>query len=60
MSRSKVYANNYKLADKVLASVLNQVADHESNAVRHYLNVIADFNTHAAAMDRPSDETVHK
>jgi hypothetical protein len=24
------------------------------------LNEIVDFNTQAAAMDRPSDETVHK
>jgi hypothetical protein len=60
MSRSKVYANNCKLADKALASVLNQVADHESNAVGYYLNEIVNFNTQAAAMDRPSDETVHK
>jgi hypothetical protein len=55
-----IYANNCKLADKALASVLNQVADHESNAARYYLNEIVDFSTQAAAMDRPSDETVHK
>lgn len=59
-SRSKVYANNCKLADKALTSIRDQVADHESNAVRYYLNEIVDFDTQAAAMDRPSDEMVHK
>ncbi|GLA33112.1 hypothetical protein AnigIFM63326_002391 [Aspergillus niger] len=42
------------------ASVRDQVADHESNAVKYYLNEIVDFDTAAAFHRRASNETVQR
>ncbi|GLA67413.1 hypothetical protein AtubIFM54640_010731 [Aspergillus tubingensis] len=42
------------------SSVRDQVADHESNAVKYYLNEIVDFDTAAAFHKRPSNEAVQR
>ncbi|KAE8139909.1 hypothetical protein BDV38DRAFT_269677 [Aspergillus pseudotamarii] len=42
------------------SSVRDQVADHESNAVKYYLNEIVDFDTAAAFHKRPSNEVVQR
>ncbi|KAF7118711.1 hypothetical protein CNMCM5793_008331 [Aspergillus hiratsukae] len=42
------------------ASVRDQVADHESNAVKYYLNEIVDFDTAAAFHRRVSNEIVQR
>ncbi|KAF7139728.1 hypothetical protein CNMCM5793_007618 [Aspergillus hiratsukae] len=42
------------------ASVRDQVADHESNAVKYYLNEMVDFDTAAAFHRRASNETVQR
>ncbi|KAE8386950.1 hypothetical protein BDV23DRAFT_196100 [Aspergillus alliaceus] len=46
--------------NKAPASVRDQVADHESNAVKYYLNEVVDFDTAAAFHQRPSNETVQR
>ncbi|EGC45023.1 conserved hypothetical protein [Histoplasma capsulatum var. duboisii H88] len=46
------------LKDKAPSSVRDQVADHESNAVRYYLDTIIRFDLEAAAMGLPSNEVV--
>ncbi|BCR96735.1 uncharacterized protein AKAW2_30054A [Aspergillus luchuensis] len=42
------------------SSVRDQVADHESNAVKYYLNEVVDFDTAAAFHKRPSNEIVQR
>ncbi|KAI2868214.1 hypothetical protein CBS76997_9684 [Aspergillus niger] len=42
------------------SSIRDQVADHESNAVKYYLNEIVDFDTAAAFHKRPSNEVVQR
>ncbi|KAK6810583.1 hypothetical protein RU639_013666 [Aspergillus parasiticus] len=42
------------------ASVRDQIADHESNAVKYYLNELVDFDTAAAFYERPSNEAVQR
>ncbi|KAL2801601.1 hypothetical protein BJX63DRAFT_438656 [Aspergillus granulosus] len=42
------------------ASVRDQVADHESNAVKYYLNEKVDFDTAAAFHRRASNEVVQR
>ncbi|ODM15441.1 hypothetical protein SI65_09044 [Aspergillus cristatus] len=42
------------------SSVRDQVADHESNAVKYYLNEVVDFDTAAAFHKRPSNEIMQK
>ncbi|KAH2953360.1 hypothetical protein KXW43_006711, partial [Aspergillus fumigatus] len=42
------------------ASVRDQVADHESNAVKYYLSEIVDFDTAAAFHRRVSNEVVQR
>jgi hypothetical protein len=46
--------------DRAPALVRDQVADHESNAVKYYLNEMVDFDTAAAFHQRPSNETVQR
>ncbi|KAI3036519.1 hypothetical protein CBS76997_9961 [Aspergillus niger] len=46
--------------DSAPSSIRDQVADHESNAVRYYLNEIIDFDTAAAFHKRPSNEVVQR
>lgn len=46
--------------DRAPASVRDQVADHESNAVKYYLNEIVDFDTAAAFHRRVSNEIVQR
>lgn len=46
--------------DKAPSSVRDQIFDHQSNAVRYYLDREIRFNTQAAFLDRPSDEVVQK
>lgn len=46
--------------DNAPSSVRDQVADHESNAVKYYLNEIVDFDTAAAFHKRPSNEVVQR
>ncbi|THC87241.1 hypothetical protein EYZ11_013313 [Aspergillus tanneri] len=46
--------------DKAPASVRDQVADHESNAVKYYLNEVVNFDTAAAFHQRPSNEAVQR
>ncbi|KAL9625315.1 MAG: hypothetical protein Q9160_000378 [Pyrenula sp. 1 TL-2023] len=47
-------------SDKAPFSVRDQVADHESNAVKYYLNEIVHFDTAAAFLQRPSNEAVQR
>ncbi|KKK12846.1 hypothetical protein ARAM_006568 [Aspergillus rambellii] len=42
------------------SSVRDQVADHESNAVKYYLNKVVDFDTAAAFHKRPSNKIVQR
>ncbi|CAK47957.1 hypothetical protein M747DRAFT_243364 [Aspergillus niger ATCC 13496] len=42
------------------SSIRDQVADHESNAVKYYLNEIVDFDTAAAFHKRPSNKVVQR
>ncbi|KAK2797607.1 hypothetical protein FQN50_009120 [Emmonsiellopsis sp. PD_5] len=46
------------LNNKVPSSVRDQVADHESNAVRYYLNQVVHVDVWALVMGLPSDEAV--
>ncbi|KAG5296486.1 hypothetical protein I7I50_09670 [Histoplasma capsulatum G186AR] len=46
--------------NKAPSSVRDQVADHESNAVRYYLDTVIRFDLEAAAMELPSNEVVQK
>jgi hypothetical protein len=46
--------------DRAPASVRDQVADHESNAVKYYLSEIVDFDTAAAFHRRVSNEVVQR
>ncbi|KAF5854957.1 hypothetical protein ETB97_010486 [Aspergillus alliaceus] len=50
----------YVRSDKAPASVRDQVADHESNAVKYYLNKVVDFDTAAAFHQQPSNEAVQR
>lgn len=45
-------------SDKAPSSVRDQVADHESNAVKYYLNEIVYFDMAAAFLQRLSNEAV--
>ncbi|KAL2359145.1 hypothetical protein RJZ56_008022 [Blastomyces dermatitidis] len=42
------------------SSVRDQVTDHETNAVRYYLDTIIRFDLEAAAMELPSNDVVQK
>ncbi|OJD15952.1 hypothetical protein ACJ73_08926 [Blastomyces percursus] len=46
--------------NKAPSFVRDQVADHESNAVRYYLDTVIRFDLEAAAMGLPSSEVVQK
>ncbi|EDN09494.1 predicted protein [Histoplasma mississippiense (nom. inval.)] len=46
--------------NKAPSSVRDQVADHESNAVRYYLDTVIRFDLEAAAMELPSNDVVQK
>jgi hypothetical protein len=46
--------------DKAPSSVRDQISDHESNAVKYYLNEVVDFDTAAAFHKRISNEEVQK
>ena len=46
--------------DRAPSSVRDQVADHESNAVKYYLNEVVDFDTAAAFHKRPSNGVVQR
>ncbi|OAX78661.1 hypothetical protein ACJ72_07028 [Emergomyces africanus] len=46
--------------NKAPSSIRDQVADHESNAVKYYLNREIEFDLQAAALERPSDEVIDK
>ncbi|KAG1884939.1 hypothetical protein F4604DRAFT_1918608 [Suillus subluteus] len=46
--------------DKAPSNVRDQIFDHQSNAVRYYLDQEVRFDTQAAFLGRPSDETVQK
>ncbi|MCJ1360230.1 MAG: hypothetical protein MMC33_010233, partial [Icmadophila ericetorum] len=46
--------------DKAPSSVRNQIFDHQSDAVRYYLDREVQFNTQAAFLGRPSDDVVQK
>ncbi|OJD20620.1 hypothetical protein ACJ73_08044 [Blastomyces percursus] len=46
------------LNDKVPSSVRDQVADHDSNAVRYYLNQVVHADVWALVMGLPSNEAV--
>jgi hypothetical protein len=46
--------------DKAPPSVRDQISDHESNAVKYYLNEVVDFDTAAAFHERISNEEVQK
>ena len=48
------------LADQAPSSVRDQIFDHQSNAVRYYLDREVRFNTQAAFLGRPSDDVVQK
>ena len=45
---------------KAPSSVRDQIFDHQSNAVRYYLDREVRFNTQAAFLGRPSDDVVQK
>jgi Protein of unknown function (DUF3435) len=45
-------------ADKAPSSLRDQVADHESNAIKCYVNTEVQFNLAAAMIERPSHEAV--
>ena len=47
-------------ADQAPSSVRDQIFDHQSNAVRYYLDWEVRFNTQAAFLGRPSDDVVQK
>lgn len=46
--------------DKAPSSVRDQIFDHQSNAVRYYLDREVRFNTQAAFLGRPSHDVVQK
>lgn len=48
------------LADQAPSSVRDQIFDHQSNAVRYYLDREVRFNTQAAFLGRPFDDVVQK
>ena len=48
------------IVDKAPSSVRDQVADHESNAVRYYLDLEVRVDMAAALWERPSNEAVQK
>ena len=48
------------IIDKAPSSVRDQIFDHQSNAVRYYLDREVRFNTQAAFLGRPSDDVVQK
>jgi hypothetical protein len=45
--------------DKAPSSVRDQIADHESNAVKYYLDEVVRFDVQAAVMELSSDEAIH-
>jgi hypothetical protein len=46
--------------DKAPSSVRDQIADHESNAVKYYINEMVERDTAADFLDRPSNEAVQR
>ena len=48
------------IVDKAPSFVRDQIFDHQSNAVRYYLDREVRFNTQAAFLGRPSDDVVQK
>jgi hypothetical protein len=46
--------------DKAPSSVRDQIADHESNAVKYYINEIVEFDTAAAFLGRSSNEAIQR
>ena len=49
-----------KLTDQAPSSVRDQIFDHQSNAVRYYLDREIRFNTIATFLGRSSDDVVQK
>lgn len=49
-----------RFSENAPSLVRDQIADHESNAVKYYINEIVEFDTAAAFLQRPSNEAVQK
>jgi len=46
--------------DKASAFVRDQIADHETNAIKYYLDQEVRFDIQGAYFETPTDEAVHK